>query len=62
MLNNNLLLTRKQVAEMLHVHPLTVKRWASAGRLTPIKLSATTIRYRQCDVEALIAATTVPKQ
>jgi predicted site-specific integrase-resolvase len=46
--------TKKQVAQRIGVHPKTISRWTAQGRLTPIYLSARTIRYRAEDVQALI--------
>jgi excisionase family DNA binding protein len=38
MAKNNEILTAKQVAEYLHIHPLTVHRYAREGRIPAFKL------------------------
>ena len=39
---NNLpdLLTVREVAEILRVSPLTIKRWGKRGKLTPIRINS----------------------
>ena len=39
---NNLpdLLTVREVAELLRVSPLTIKRWGKRGKLTPIRINS----------------------
>ncbi|HTK03843.1 MAG TPA: MerR family transcriptional regulator [Alphaproteobacteria bacterium] len=39
---NNLpdLLTVREVAEVLRVSPLTIKRWGKRGKLTPIRINS----------------------
>ena len=46
------LLTVKQVAEILGVCEVTVRR---DKRLVPIKFNSRRFRYRRCDVEAFVA-------
>lgn len=46
--------TRQQVADLLHVHTETVKRWARAGRLRAFVFSGTVTRYALSDVQRLI--------
>lgn len=48
------LLTRKEVADALRVHPDTVRRYEQAGKLAGVHLNARNVRYRQIDVDALI--------
>jgi excisionase family DNA binding protein len=38
MAKNNEILTTKQVAEYLHIHPLTVHRYAREGRIPAFKI------------------------
>jgi hypothetical protein len=47
-------LTRKQVAEILHVHPGSIKRYDRAGILTPIRITPRTVRYDTDEVECLL--------
>jgi len=49
------LLTRKQVAQALGVQPRTIPRLEKRGVLPRIQLSYKLIRYRQEDVDDLIA-------
>jgi predicted DNA-binding transcriptional regulator AlpA len=52
------LLTDDEVAEMLRVHPATLKNWSRRGAGPPrIKIGAG-VRYRLADVEAWITAQT----
>ncbi len=50
------LLTRKQVAEMLSVHVRTVDGWIASGRLPSKKISRKCIRFRASDIAAFVAA------
>jgi excisionase family DNA binding protein len=50
----NELLTRKQVAALFQVSPLTVIRMENEGKLHAIRLGAGSVRYRKTDVEAYI--------
>ncbi len=34
------LLTVREVAELLRVSPLTIKRWGKRGKLTPIRINS----------------------
>ena len=45
--------TIKQAAEILQVHPVTVRRYAQAGLLTPIRITARKVRYDLNEVEEL---------
>ena len=45
------LLTRKDIAEIFQVSPLTVIRWEQSGKLPAIRLGAGSVRYRRADVE-----------
>ena len=50
------MLTVKNVAAQLEVSDETLRRWARAGRLVPVKIGARAVRYRRTDVQAFIAA------
>ena len=52
-------LTRKEIARIFGVHPGSVKRWDKAGKITPIRINARTIRYSRAEVEALISGEVV---
>jgi hypothetical protein len=45
--------TIKQAAAILEVHPVTVRRYANAGLLTPIRITARKVRYDLNEVEEL---------
>ena len=42
---------------MLSVHPQTLRRWETEGRITSLRTPANQRRYRRQDIEALL----VPK-
>jgi excisionase family DNA binding protein len=48
------LLTRKQVAAIFQVSPLTVIRLENDGKLPAIRLGAGSVRYHKSDVENFI--------
>lgn len=45
--------TIKQAAEILNVHPVTVRRYAQAGLLTQIRITCRKVRYDLNEVEEL---------
>ena len=45
--------TIKEAAKILDVHPVTVRRYAKAGFLTPIKITCRKVRYDFNEVEKL---------
>ena len=45
------LFTRKDVAELCQVSPMTVIRWEQSGKLSAIRLGAGSVRYKRADVE-----------
>jgi excisionase family DNA binding protein len=49
------LLTPAEVASMFRVDPKTVTRWAAAGRISNIKTPGGHARFRESEVEALLA-------
>lgn len=58
MSNTDPLLTTREVAALLHIHPCTLFRWrsrADKNGLRFVKLSPTVLRYRYEDVERLLA-------
>ena len=48
------LLTEREVADIFTVSPRTVRRWATAGELTAIRIGGVT-RYREAEVLNVIA-------
>lgn len=50
----NGLVTTEEVADLLRVHPRTVRRMGIDGRLRRIDIGPRVVRYRREDVEALI--------
>lgn len=50
------LLTPGEVARMFGVNPKTITRWASVGKLSPIRTLGGHRRYRASEVEALLAS------
>ncbi|VGO13466.1 hypothetical protein PDESU_02023 [Pontiella desulfatans] len=48
--------TIKEAARILDVHPVTVRRYAKAGLLSTIRLSARKVRYNLNEVEHLAQA------
>ncbi|MET7333310.1 helix-turn-helix domain-containing protein [Nonomuraea sp. NPDC005650] len=48
-------LSRGKVARMAGVDPLTVTRWANAGKLTAERTPGGHRRYRESEVRALMA-------
>lgn len=55
------LLTPAEVAGLFRVDPKTVTRWAKAGKLTSIRTLGGHRRYREVEVRAVLACTTVPQ-
>ena len=53
-LNEFKLLSRNQVAAILSVSNMTVKRYERRGMLNPVLLSSRSIRYHSQDVQKLI--------
>ena len=49
------LLTRKDIAELCQVSPLTVIRWEQCGKLPAIRLGSGSVRYKRSDVEIFLA-------
>lgn len=48
------LLTPGEVARLFGVNPKTITRWASAGKLTPVRTLGGHRRYRASEVYALL--------
>jgi len=55
------LLTRRQVADLLSVHPETIKRMEKRGEIAAVRLNSRNVRYRASEIDALIARATVPR-
>ncbi len=51
--NDDELMTPGEVARLFGVHPKTIARWASAGRLTPARTLGGHRRYRASEVHEL---------
>lgn len=51
--NEDELMTPGEVARLFGVHPKTIARWASAGRLTPARTLGGHRRYRASEVHEL---------
>jgi predicted DNA-binding transcriptional regulator AlpA len=50
------LMRARDVAALLGIHPITVWKWAKAGRMpSPVKLSANVTVWRRQEIEAWIA-------
>lgn len=47
-------LTVTEVAELLKLHPSTVREWAREGRLKPLDLPGRVVRFSRADVERLL--------
>jgi excisionase family DNA binding protein len=54
------LLTPAETAARFGVDPKTVTRWAKAGKLASVRTPGNHRRYREAEVNALIAGETVP--
>ena len=51
----NLMLSVPDVAEMLHVHPNTLRRWSDEGRITAYRISSRgDRRYLPADVQQFL--------
>lgn len=48
------LLTRKEAAAILNLSERTIRRYELAGMLTSIHLTKRNVRYRRCDLEAML--------
>jgi predicted site-specific integrase-resolvase len=48
-------MTRRQVLEYLAVRRGVLERLEQTGRLTPIRVTQRTLRYRRSDIEAFLA-------
>lgn len=54
------LMTRREVADAFRVKPLTVTRWAKAGKLTCIWTLGGHRRFKRAEVNALLAGFDAP--
>lgn len=53
------LMKSDEVADLFHVKPSTVKKWAKAGKLTAVMTPGGQHRFRRADVEALLTVAPV---
>ena len=51
---NEVLLTKSEAAKRLNISERTIDAWRASGRLKSVRLSATAIRFRPQDIDALI--------
>lgn len=47
------MITIKQAAEMLQVHPNTIRNWIKEDRIKAVKLSERTVRIQQSEIERM---------
>jgi len=52
---DDILLSRKDISKLAHVHPKTVARAEARGELTPIRFNSRLVRYRKSNVIRWIA-------
>ncbi len=52
-MNRSPLLTEQEVADLFRVTTRTVRRWARAGQLAPVRIGGTT-RYRPDELDAFL--------
>lgn len=48
-------LTVDEVAEAFRLHPVTVRRWVTEGKLTALDLPGRVVRFSRADVERLLS-------
>lgn len=48
------LITHKEAAQILHIHPLTLYELRRSGKIPYIRMGAKRIRYKVSDIEAFI--------
>jgi len=50
------MLTPREVAELLHIHPNTLKRWSDRGRIVAYRINSRgDRRYRLQDIDCFLA-------
>ena len=54
MMTEEILVTRPELAERFKVTVRTICRWQKQGKLKPVRLGSSTVRYRLSDVEAFL--------
>lgn len=47
-------MSRKDVSKIFGVHPGSLKRWEKAGKITPLKITARTVRYDAREIRAIV--------
>jgi len=55
-IEQEVLLTPAEVAKVFRVDPMTVTRWAKAGKITAIRTLGGHRRYRKSEVQSLLGA------
>lgn len=50
--------TRAEVAQYLGVHPNTVKRWATEGRITTYSVGPRLVRYDLAEIDQMLTPST----
>ena len=53
------LLTVKEAAEILHVHPVTLRRWAMEGKIASVKMGKAR-RFQLSDLNSFVATHAKP--
>lgn len=48
------LLTTEEAADLLRVHPETLRRWVREGKVESVDLPGRTVRLRRVDIERLV--------
>jgi predicted DNA-binding transcriptional regulator AlpA len=60
MVNNVVLCTRREAADLLGLAPQTLAKWAMTGKNLPVvRLGKRTVRYSRIEIEAFIKRSTV---
>lgn len=55
------LLTADEVCDLFKIHKRTLTRWVNDGKLPAVTLPSGRVRYRQADVDAILATADQPK-
>lgn len=49
------LLTAREVADLLRIHPLTPYEWVKGGKLTPVRIAPRCLRFKESEVRRIMA-------
>ena len=60
-MEQEVLLTPSEVAELFRVDPKTVTRWAKAGKLTSIRTLGGHRRFKESEVKSLLTSISSPE-